>query len=343
MISGLNRTTLQTILCLITFFWFVAACQEQNRLQQVVAEPIEAVTIERIDQAWFELDPATRQQKNTQWIEAYGDVYVHYIEDVLRLGGVEDSLLDAQIERFVSDPSIQEVYNDVQSNYPNLDGLSEELTTAWGYYHRYFPNESIPKHIAVIGGFNAPAILTEHGVGVALDMYLGQECKFYDYLQLPVYLRNRMTHEHIAPFILKSWIETEFFDENLDATLLQQIVDQGKVLYCMDAIFPFMEDSLKIAYTSQQMAWARAHEEFVWAHFVDNELLFSSDPSQVAKFTNDGPFTVDLAKESPSRMGYFIGWQIVRAYMERQENIDLNALLDQKDAQYILNNSKYKP
>ena len=321
----------------------MVACTDKNQLQQVDIQKVEEIDIERIDKSWFTLTANEQHDRNKRLLNNYGDVYKRYVEDVLQLGGVSDSTIDLQIQRFVNDESISEVQLEVQKAYPDLDHLSEELTDAWSYYHYYFPDKPLPNHISVIGGFNTPAILTENGVGIALEMFLGKNCVFYDYLQLPVYLRNRMTADHIAPTVMKGWVQTEYLLEKPNASLLERIIDQGKVLYCLDAIFPFMEDSLKIAYTAQQIDWAKTHESFVWAYFVDNELLFSSDPTQVSKFTNDGPFTVDLAKESPSRMGYYIGWQIVRAYMERQENIDLMALLNEKDAQYILNNSKYKP
>jgi len=343
MIRGLNRTTLQTMLCLIILAFVAVSCGDENRLQKVDPQRVEAIEIERVDQLWFDLSLEDRSLKNTQLLHNYGEVYQRYVEDVLQLGNANDSVIDIQINRFVTDPNISEVQSEVQKVYPNLEALSEDLTTAWSYYQHYFPDKTIPKHISVIGGFNTSAILTQNGVGVALEMYLGKNCLFYDYLQLPMYLRNRMTSDHIAPTVLKGWVESEFIAENLSANLLERIIDQGKVLYCLDALFPFMEDSLKIAYSADELSWAKTHESSVWAYFIDNELFFSTDPTQISKFTNDGPFTVDLAKESPSRMGYYIGWQIVRAYMQKQEHIDLVALFNQKDAQYILNNSKYKP
>ena len=343
MISRLKGAALQTFLCLITIAFLTPSCQDENRLQQVDPEHIEEVLIERVDRSWFEVSSENVKKLNDSNIKAYGEVYQRYVENVLQLGSVSDSNIDAQIGRFVSDPSILEVQTQVLQTYPDLTDLRHELTSAWSYYHHYFPSKSIPQHISVIGGFNTPAILTENGVGIALEMFLGTKSVYYDYLQMPVYLRNRMTSKHIAPTVIKGWIESEFIKENPNGTLLEIIINQGKVLYCLDALFPFMEDSLKIAYTEEQMGWAQEHEEYVWAYFIDNELLFSTLPTQIAKFTNDGPFTVDLAKESPSRMGYYIGWQIVRAYMNKQETIDLAALLKENDAQHILNNSKYKP
>ena len=343
MIRRLKGAALQTFLCLITITFLTASCEKGNRRQQIDLEYITEVSIERIDRSWFEVSSENINKLNDSNIEVYGEVYQRYVENVLQLGGVSDSNIENQIGRFISDPSILEVQTKVLETYPDLTDLCHELTSAWSYYHHYFPSKSIPQHISVIGGFNTPAILTENGVGIALEMFLGTKSVYYDYLQMPVYLRNRMTSKHIAPTVIKGWIESEFIKENPNGTLLETIINQGKVFYCLDALFPFMEDSLKIAYTGDQMGWAQEYEEYVWAYFIDNELLFSTQPTQISKFTNDGPFTVDLAKESPSRMGYYVGWQIVRAYMDKQETIDLAALLNENDAQNILNNSKYKP
>jgi len=57
---------------------------------------------------------------------------------------------------------------------------------------------------------------------------------------------------------------------------------------------------------------------------------------------NDGPFTSGFAKESPSRVGKWLGWQIIRAYMENNE-LGLEAMFAEKDSQKILQLSKYKP
>ena len=151
-----------------------------------------------------------------------------------------------------------------------------------------------------------------------------------------------MAPDFVAPTVMKGWISTEFPLTELTPTLLEAIVHQGKVLYCLDALFPKLDDGKKIFYSDEEMLWAQDHERFVWAHFIDNELLFTTESKEISKFTSEGPFTVDLVKESPSRMGHYIGWQIVRAYMSNQQQVDLEHLM-QTDAETILNQSKYKP
>ena len=334
--------TLQTALCLFMFALIATSCEEENPLQ--IAEPDMGadVAITRLDSAWFDMSAVTFRAFHESSKQELGDLYGHYIEDVLHLGSVNDSNLFSQVRRFVTDPAIAEVHAAVQEQYEDLHLVESELETAWNYYQYYFPDHSIPTHATFIGGFNTPAAMSEGGIGIGLEMFLGAKSVYYEYLQLPLYLRSRMTPQHLIPTVLKGWVETEFPLTTISPTLLEAIIHEGKVLYTLDAILPNVADSLKIMYSADQMAWAEAHQSYVWAHFIDKELLFSTNSTEVAKFTNDGPFTVDLVKESPPRMGHYIGWMIVREYMRRQDKIDL-PLLMRTDAEEILNESKYKP
>ena len=63
----------------------------------------------------------------------------------------------------------------------------------------------------------------------------------------------------------------------------------------------------------------------------------------VSKFTGEGPFTTGFVKESPARTGVWIGWNIVKKYMDKNANISLDQLMHETDAQKILSLSKYKP
>lgn len=341
MLQTFKTLTLQTLLCSLLLLQ-LAGCEEENRLDIDVSNVDVTVDLERIDQQWFELTPVSYRAKHPQWLNQFPDLYPRYIEDILGFGGAEDTNLFSQIRRFTTDRSISEVNGELQSLYPDLDFLQEDLTQAWKYYQFYFPNRHIPKHMIFMGGFNTPVAVTDDAIGIGLEMYMGSNSVYYEFLQIPLFIRQRMTKDHIAPTALKGWVESEFILNEENPTLLDRIVHEGKILYALDAIFPSTDDSLKIFYSKGGMEWAEAHEEFVWAHFIDEEFLFETNTTLIGKYTNDGPFTVDLAKESPSRMGIYIGWQIVRAYMENQETINLEKLMA-TDAEEILNKSKYKP
>ena len=115
------------------------------------------------------------------------------------------------------------------------------------------------------------------------------------------------------------------------------------MLYLEDALLPQIEDSVKMCYTPKQWNYCKTNEYNMWAYFVQNKLLYDSDPSEIVKFTTDAPFTAAFNKNSPSRVGNWIGWRIVCAYMKKHPKVTLEDLMSQRDAQLILAQSNYKP
>ena len=103
-------------------------------------------------------------------------------------------------------------------------------------------------------------------------------------------------------------------------------------------------DDAKIGYTKEQLDWAIDNESYIWSYFVERELLFNTNPKLLMRFINPAPFSkfnLELDRESPGRLGQYIGWQIVRAYMKNND-VTLVQMLD-KNAEDIFNNSKFKP
>jgi hypothetical protein len=52
---------------------------------------------------------------------------------------------------------------------------------------------------------------------------------------------------------------------------------------------------------------------------------------------------MEFSKDSPSRLGEWIGLQIIRSYMQKNRDVTLQMLLQETDAQKILTLSGYKP
>ena len=71
----------------------------------------------------------------------------------------------------------------------------------------------------------------------------------------------------------------------------------------------------------------------IWAYFVSNDMLFSTDKSLSKRFIETAPFSkfyMDLDSQSPGSVGKLMGYNIVTAYMDRnksnlQEMLQLDA------------------
>jgi uncharacterized protein YjaZ len=107
---------------------------------------------------------------------------------------------------------------------------------------------------------------------------------------------------------------------------------------------PDYSDAEKIGYTSQQDQWCNENESYIWRYFIDENLLYDSDSRLPNRFINLAPFSkfyLEIDNDSPGRIGQWIGWQIVRSFMENNE-VSLNDML-KLDAKELFEKSKYKP
>jgi hypothetical protein len=106
---------------------------------------------------------------------------------------------------------------------------------------------------------------------------------------------------------------------------------------------PFEEDTVIMEYTPDKLQWCRDNERNLWAHFLTEDLLYSQDFSKFQKLVQHSPNAPGLPLEAPGRTANWMGYRIVRALMERQGNMSLLELVEMRDAQKVLDLSKYKP
>ncbi|MNL31268.1 hypothetical protein D3C87_1530460 [compost metagenome] len=124
------------------------------------------------------------------------------------------------------------------------------------------------------------------------------------------------------------------------------MIYNGKILYFMDQVLADeTPDSVKIGYTAKQLEWCKTFEGDIWGYYLQNNLLFETDYQKIQVFLSEGPFTPGLGEknESAPKLGIWVGWQIVRKYMQENKQVTLQQLMAEKDAQKILQGAKYKP
>ncbi len=225
------------------------------------------------------------------------------------------------------------------------------------YTRHYFPEYALPeKLITYIGPMDAfyeaslgwsGDIITTSGLGVGLQMHLGKIApQFYREGEggqgYPDYIARRFTPEYIPVNCAKNIIDDIYPDQSRSRPLIEQMVDKGKRLYILDKLMPETPDTLKIGYTGNQLAGCVKNEALVWNLFTVNNLLYESDYQKIKSFVSEGPKTMELGDDSPGYIALFTGWQIVKAYMEKNPETTLKQLIS-LDNRKVFESAKYKP
>lgn len=310
---------------LVVFCLFFLSCDKKNKTKNAVtAIPLE-LKVERFDKIFFETPP-----KDLEKVKAAFPFFFP--------GGNDNSTWLNKMQ----DPIWREVYTEVQKKYADFEPVKSELELLFKHIKYYFPNTKTPKVITIISemDYTNKAIYADSLVIISLELYLGKNHKFY---QFPNYIKQNFEQKQIMPDIVSSFSSRKI-PPVTDKDLLSQMIYQGKQLYLKDLFLPNYSDAEKMGYTPEQITWCQENESYMWRYFIEKEMLYSDDQKLITRFINPAPFSkfyLEIDNESPGQVGAWIGWQMVRSYMENNE-VPVPDLL-KTDAKEIFLKSKYKP
>ena len=335
------------------YFFFlivtIVSCRETTTINRPDVGHIEVdIHIERFDKELAGLKLEDISKMNNQWQQKYGSFYTNYMQDMLQIGHPQDSSrIKESLSQILQQKDFIDLNKAVTKVYPALDRQEKELSKAFKYIKHYFPTYDIPRIISYVSGFAFQTPLGDDYVGIGLDMFLGADSEFYPALvqSIPLYISRRFTPENITPRVIEAILREELYPqpENTQNTL-QHMVYNGKILYAMDIMLENVSDDLKIGYNKEQMQWAQKYQSDIWTWFLQENLLYSTDMLRIQKYFTEAPFTPELGEknESAPKLGSYMGWMMVRKFMDRNPSLSLTDLFAIDDAQKILEGSKYK-
>ena len=335
----------KTMLFFLTVI-FLTGCKHSQTDIDTSAVDYKTIAIKRLDSDVFLMTKENVTKKNSELQKKYGLFYNRYMASILNNGGKLDSVYTNNILRFTNDKDMKSAYADIKKTFSDNDVelLAENLTEATKRFKVFFPKRKLPQQfVTYMSGFNYNVVYVDSTLAIGLDMYLGSNNVFYQMLQLPKFKTLTMTKEHILPDAVRGWVITEFDNTEQESKLLHHLIFYGKIFYTTKGLLPQVNDSLVFGYTTKQMAYCTSYEKDLWSFFAKDDKLYANDLKIVAEYTNDGPFTGSISKECPPRIAMWIGYNIVKSYMEHNEKVTLEDLMTEKDFQKILSKSKYRP
>lgn len=278
----------------------------------------------------------------TSLMTRYPDWLSLYSSQIIRTGTINSAQFPANIAAFFAYPEYLEVTQSIQHNFPNDSSLYSPLQKAFSYYHRYFPQDTLPDIYTYNGGFNQSIVLGEGFIGIGLDKYLGTDSRFYTQLGIDNYKVQRMHPAQLPYDVLFAHISDRFPNNFATTNVLTDILHQGRCMYLLNACFPQAADSALWGISASKMAWLGASEHSMWEYLIDKKQLFDSEYLTIRKFTGEGPFTAPFSKESPARAAVWIGYRIISQYAANT-GATIPEIFAVGDSQMILNKSRYNP
>ncbi len=308
-----------------------SACIESPDVSHIEMD----VSVTRFEQLLFEA-PSKEE------IGALLDQHALFAKQFLgRRYGPDDSLLVESLYALAHDERLDTLYQDTQAYYADLTDIETQFATAFRHIRYYYPDFQPPAIYTVVSGFGSDVFMSDSLIVIGLEYFLGEAGR-YQPNNVPIYIQKRMDRHYLVPSIITLLSDRFIAADEASNTLLAEMLYYGKAYYFTRQVMPCTPDSLIIGYSSEELADVRAHEARIWSHLVSQQLLFETSHFEISRYVGERPNVAEIGPRCPGRIGRWVGWEILRRYVEKT-GADLPALLNETNAQHIFEQARYKP
>lgn len=331
----------------ILFTTILFSCKEQDKpvsnvIEKHVIKPEEAeevvvhADIVRVDKDLYAM---TSREDMERILKANPPFFKQYLQGIAKTPQPQD--IDHMFALY-NNPGLRNFGKEVEAKWGDMKEFKSDLTSTFRLMEYYMKDFKEPKIYTIYSGLMEPDMsFSDSAIVVCLDWYLGPKASFKP--NLYEYMLGRYDKPYLLPMIALG-ISTKFNKNNTaDETLLAEMIYYGKAHYFVERVMPDLEDSLNIGYSSKELKAIDANLPVIWGHFIDRKILFETSRKVVEQYTGEGPFVNEISNDCPGRIGRWLGWQIVRKYMNEHPGVTLQQLMDEKDAAKIFKESGYKP
>lgn len=339
-----------------TFFYFAlislitlatAGCSKKNTYSDpdVSNIPMEVHAI-RFEQQLMRANGSNYRTVLDSLKMAYPEFFSLYFNDILSipLRDTAYNAYDTIYKYIITDKYMLRLYDSVSVIYPTVSDVEADIKKAFQYYHYYFPEDTLPQVYTYIAPFVYQVFLGDSVLGIELNMFMGKHFSYYSSFaaNMPQYMLYNFDKKNIAVQVMRMLQDKRIPGRGPEASLLDDMIAEGKMMYYLDRVLPGVPDSVKIGYSAAQIKWCEDNAEDIWKFFAGEELLLSTRTQDKQRYIGDAPTSYNMPGESPGKMGVWLGWQIIRAYMDQNKEMPLTELFADTNSLEILKQSNYE-
>jgi len=303
-------------------------------------------SIARFDRDFFSADTNHIVQSLGEVQKKYPYFFTDFIQNIV-IGSSSDTVhgLPVLLNAYISNS--RPLYDSVQKKFPELGDIEEQMKKGFQHVKYYYPSYKVPRLVSYAGLIGDPSVaLTKDALAIGLQMYLGKNFSAYNTLEaidkFPQYISRRFEPQYIAVNCFQNIALDIYPEKQQGQTLIEQLIEKGKQWWLTDKFLPGTADSLKTGFTQAQLDWCRQNEGLIWNFIIQNNDIYTTEPTTIQNFIGEAPKTDGMPDASPGNIGQWIGWQIVQKFAEKNSSFSVQQVL-QTDAKKIFEETKYKP
>lgn len=297
------------------------------------------IPIYRFDKELFSIDSNNYKDKVNNWNSKDPNFFDYYLRHHINMQYKNDSARKSNVLLFTSHPDVISFQKNIDERFESVKHIEEKFNTVFCEYLDLFPDSIVPRKIMFINSFNSYAVdVFDENLLIGLDFYLGE---YHPAANIWEYLKVRYDEKFLIADAMEYWITSSFINDNNISNFQENLIFKGKIMYLIKMILK-EEDNIIFRFSEEDMSWCEVNESNIWNEIISLNIMYNKDYNSYSTFFSDSPFTKGMPKESPGRLGYWVGYKIIESYMNNN-SVSITELMQNDNSQEILLQSKYKP
>ncbi len=304
----------------------------------IESDPVEIERIDKVIESYVDLDSAMRADALTGHKESL-DIFRQIVSSEI------DSLDHTLMMMWSTWPATVAFMPEVNRLYPSLETEEAAIGEMLARSEKeglVFPYK---KFVSATWGNEKSIILVDTVLFLSLNHYLGPLNEAYN--GWPEYKRRLKTRDMITVDISEAMIGTTYpFSESENTSVLSLLLREGALAVAKERLNPRVGLAPILGFTTEQLADIRQHETFMWKRLVNDKYLYSTDAEVKSELFDPRPVTRIISQDAPGRAVRYIGYRIVKSYLDSHPDTSLSVLLSPgfvSDPSKILKESGYNP
>lgn len=217
-------------------------------------------------------------------------------------------------------------YQGIRSNTLKVKTLEDTIRQIYKRLHALYPKSVYPPLTFVIGGWSSGGTVTEYGQNVGADMYARNPETDISELN-PWQKRNSTLFIGLKATVAHELIHAQQSEMGRDTTLLYYVIKEGMADFICELISgTTANEGLHVA--------AKGKEKIIWEAFK-KEMYLDRYFNWISNTNQERP-------DWPADLGYWVGYQICKAYYEQASDKKkaIHDMLNLKDYEGFYRQSK---
>ncbi len=334
-----QQAGLFTLAATVLMTCLLLSCNKSKNIPDVDHLPAQAEII-RMEKEMYGGDTSQIAAKALSISENYPEFTKIYADIMRDPSWKEDSEVQV-LEKLMAGPQMRMLYDTCMVVHAEIRDFEKELGRAMQFYQYYFPGKKIPTVYTCLTEFAYQAFTYgDDMIVLGTEHFMGKNFPAYNSI-FPRYQSRFFTPEYMTAATMEV-LSGALVGDNTGNRMADEIIHQGKKLYVLEQLMPETHDTILMKYTKEQLDWVEENEVPIYAFFINEDLMFSTDSRKFQKYIFPGPTSPGMPQDSPGRTACWMGRQIIRKYMKKNPQVTLEDLLAIKDTQKILNGAGYR-